>query len=278
MIFARGKNLLQLFGYFFLIACFSGALPGCSKVEPLPNPVESKEGLAYIPIDDTAFLVPEKTWLTSYSRYSEAGKISSISLHATVPDVSPWSKLRDEEMYRRAGPGKKLLITIQGNQIGDYRDHFHEVPHSRMWQFKFAEEPSDQIEQGLRKFREILMQNSEIGASTDSKEAKYEAIGRRNKDGDILFTNTVYYEYIENEKVKYFIHCNDGPGPIWDLCHVSFPWGRTLMIDIEFNRDDISNIVSMAKKVEVRVSEFEVAANQYLARQSEIKNNSLKDR
>ena len=122
------------------------------------------------------------------------------------------------------------------------------------------------------------MQNSEIGASTDSKEAKYEAIGRRNKDGDILFTNTVYYEYIENEKVKYFIHCNDGPGPIWDLCHVSFPWGRTLMIDIEFNRDDISNIVSMAKKVEVRVSEFEVAANQYLARQSEIKNNSLKDR
>ena len=50
------------------------------------------------------------------------------------------------------------------------------------------------------------------------------------------------------------------------------------MIDIEFNRDDISNIVSMAKKVEVRVSEFEVAANQYLARQSEIKNNSLKDR
>jgi hypothetical protein len=278
MIFARGKNLLQLFGYFFLIACFSGALPGCSKVEPLPNPVESKEGLAYIPIDDTAFLVPEKTWLTNYSRNSDDGKINSISLHATVPDVSPWSKLRDEEMYRRAGPGKKLLITIQGNQIGDYRDHFHEVPHSRMWQFKFAEEPSDQIEQGLRKFREILMQNSEIGASTDSKEAKYEAIGRRNKDGDILFTNTVYYEYIENEKVKYFIRCSDGPGPIWHICHLSFPWGRTLMIDIEFSRDDISNVVSMAKKVEIRVSEFEVAANQYLARRSEIKNNSLKDR
>ncbi len=25
------------------------------------NPVESKDGLSYIPIDDTAFLIPEKT-------------------------------------------------------------------------------------------------------------------------------------------------------------------------------------------------------------------------
>jgi hypothetical protein len=57
--------------------------------EKLPDPVKSKNGLSYIPIDDTAFLIPEKTWLKGYSRNSTDGMVYSITLHATVPDVQP---------------------------------------------------------------------------------------------------------------------------------------------------------------------------------------------
>ena len=70
--------------------------------KPLPDPVQSKDGVAYIPIDDTAFLVPEETWLRGYSRNSTDGLVANIALHASVPDVQPWSPERNDAMYWKA--------------------------------------------------------------------------------------------------------------------------------------------------------------------------------
>lgn len=226
----------------------------------VPDPVQSKDGLAYIPIDDTAFLIPEKTWLKGYARNLTDGLVSHIGLHTTVPDVQPWSQARHEEMYWRAGPGKKLLIDIKGNEVGDYRDNFHKVPSSRMWEFKFIEEPSDQASQGLRRFRRAWSFYKDEAAINDAiRRNGREFVEEMRRDAGKPMMDTVYYEYIQNDRVKYFIHCGDSPGPIWHSCNLSFPWARTLMIDIEFNRADIGHIVAMADKVSERLREFEAA-------------------
>ena len=115
--------------------------------KPLPDPVQSKDGVAYIPIDDTAFLVPEETWLRGYSRNSTDGLVANIALHASVPDVQPWSPERNDAMYWKAGPGFSLRIDIQRNRA-EVHLHFHDVPHSRQWKSQFIEEPSDQAAQG----------------------------------------------------------------------------------------------------------------------------------
>ncbi len=235
--------------------------------KPLPNPVQSKGGVSYIPIDDTAFLIPEETWLRGYGRKSTDGMVSSIALHSTVPDVQPWSKARHEEMYWPAGPGKKLLITIKGNEVGAYRDNFHKVPTSGMLDFKFIEEPSDQAEQGLRRFRRSWGEYTEEDAKEGLKkfgQAHVESMrGHANKP----MMHTVYYEYIQSDRVKYFIYCSDGKGGIFQTCYLSFPWARTLMIDIEFNRTDITHIVAMTDKVADRLREFEAAGLVYRATQ-----------
>ncbi len=227
--------------------------------EPLPDPVQSKDGVAYIPIDDTAFLVPEETWLRGYSRKSTDGTVGSITLHATVPDVQPWSRARHDEMYWKAGPGKSLRIVIQGNQVGDYRDNFHKVPGSRMSWAEFIEEPSDQAAQGLRRFRRTWVFYKDEAAEKDAiRRRGVDFVEELRRDAGKPMMDTVYYEYIQNDRVKYFIYCNDGDG-LFHICHLSFPWARSLMVDIEFARRDINHIVAMADKVSERLREFEAA-------------------
>ncbi len=50
-------------------------LSACNRSPALPNPVESKDGVSYIPIDDTSFLIPDKTWLTGVSRKATDGTV-----------------------------------------------------------------------------------------------------------------------------------------------------------------------------------------------------------
>ena len=225
--------------------------------KPLPDPVQSKDGVAYIPIDDTAFLVPEKTWLRGYARNSTDGSVGNITLHASVPDVQPWSPERNDAMYWKAGPGLSLRIDIQGNQA-EVHLHFHEVPHSRQWKSQFIEEPSDQAEQGLRRFRRSWGEYPEEDAAKDKARFGADFVERMRSHNGKPMMDTVYYEYIQNDRVKYFIYCRDGDG-LFHICHLSFPWARSLMVDIEFARRDIKNIVAMADKVSERLREFEAA-------------------
>ena len=225
--------------------------------KPLPDPVQSKDGVAYIPIDDTAFLVPEKTWLRGYARNSTDGLVANIALHASVPDVQPWSPERNDAMYWKAGPGLSLRIDIQGNRA-EVHLHFHEVPHSRQWDGQFIEEPSDQAEQGLRRFRRSWGEYPEEDAAKDKARFGADFVERMRSHNGKPMMDTVYYEYIQNDRVKYFIYCSDGDG-LFHICHLSFPWARSLMVDIEFARRDIKNIVAMADKVSERLREFEAA-------------------
>lgn len=194
--------------------------------KPLPDPVQSKDGVAYIPIDDTAFLVPEKTWLRGYARNSTDGSVGNITLHASVPDVQPWSPERNDAMYWKAGPGLSLRIDIQGNRA-EVHLHFHEVPHSRQWDGQFIEEPSDQAEQGLRRFRRSWGEYPEEDAAKDKARFGADFVERMRSHNGKPMMDTVYYEYIQNDRVKYFIYCSDGDG-LFHICHLSFPWARSL--------------------------------------------------
>jgi len=265
---SRRAITFKLFWPAFCV-CIAYNLNGCKKSPQPPNSVVIKDGSAYIPIDDTAFLIPEKTWLKGFSRRATDGSIESITLHATVPDVQPWSQARHEEMYWAAGPGKKLVISIEGNQVGPHRDHFYDVPSSRMWSFSFIEEASDQAHQRLRRFRRLMQPYSDDESREELEKFGPEFVEARKLAANKPMTSTVYYEFIQDNRVKYFVHCSDNPSPIWQGCHLSFPWARTLMIDIYFIRNDIPHIVSMADLVTERLEEFEASG---LARRSQPRN------
>ena len=234
--------------------------------KPLPDPVQSKDGVAYIPIDDTAFLVPEETWLRGYSRKSTDGTVGSITLHATVPDVQPWSRARHDEMYWKAGPGKKLLIYIKG---GVHSAPDFDVPRSKRPPGEFVEEPSDQAAQGLRRFRQSWGEYPEEDAAKDKAQFGADFVERMRSHNGKPMMDTVYYEYIQNDRVQYFIYCDDGNSGLFQGCHLLMTWTPTVAIDIQFTRRDIVHIVSMADKVSERLREFEAAGLAYQATQSQ---------
>lgn len=236
---------------------------GCKKSPPLPNPVESKDGVAYIPIDDTAFLIPEKTWLKGYSRKATDGMVGTITLHATVPDVQPWSQARHEEMYWKAGPGKKLEVYIKGDRA-DQVQPFPNVPQSVFQSFEFVEEPSDQAAQGLRQFRQLWSYKLEPAElEKHRKQFGDEQVNRLLAKDGTPDLSRVFYEFIEHERVKYFIYCSDSKGGLFQGCHLLFPWAQTLMVDVYFIRDDIGHIVAMADRLSDRLHEFEAAGLAY---------------
>ena len=231
------------------------------------DPVEKKNGMAFIPLYDIAFLIPEKTWLTGYARNSTDGLVCCIQLHATVPDAQPWSKERNDEMYWRAGPGKKLMISITGNVNIDR----HLI--SRRHDPKYIEETSDQTEQDLRRFRKLRSKfNPEFYKKTLAKYGKDFADKGRVQAGKPRL-GTVYYEKVENNKVKYYINCDDETEGLFLGCHLYYFPYHDVKVDIYFVRRDIKNIVSMTDKVVAKLKQFEVAGKAYQAKKAAQINN-----
>ncbi len=231
----------------------------------LPSPVESKNGVSYIPIDDTAFLIPEKTWLKGYSRNATDGLVGSIALHATIPDVQPWSQARHEEMYWSVGPGKKLEIRIYGDSTSQVQN-FPDVPRSISQTAAFVEEPSDQATQGLRRFRRLWAYK--LGPAELEKHRRQfgdEQVNRLLAKDGTPDLSTSYYEFIEHDCVKYLIHCTDNKDVLFQDCHLMFPLARTLMVDVTFLRDHLHGIVGMADKLSGQLNEFEAAGLAYRA-------------
>ena len=260
-----GSRFSECLGRIALVVCVTFNVAACGKAPSVPDRVERKDGLAYIPIDDTAFLIPEKTWLKGYSRNSTDGLVASITLHATIPDVQPWSSERHEEMYWPAGPGKKLEIRIKGDRA-DQVQVFPVVPNSIRQSFEFIEEPSDQAAQGLRRFRELWSFYKDEKAEMEAiRRWGREFVEKRRRDAGKPMLGTVYYEFIEHERVKYFIHCSDSKEVVFQGCHLLFPLTQTLMVDVHFVRDHIRDIVAMADKLSDRLREFEAAGLAYRA-------------
>ena len=240
-----------------LFVAFS--LAACNGKPALPNPVQSRDGVSYIPIDDTAFLIPEKTWLKGTARNSTDGMVCCITLHATIPDVQPWSKERNDEMYWPAGPGKKLEIYLWADRAYQI-SNFQNVPQSFNKNSKFMEEHSDQAAQGLRRFRE-LHPDLPTGIELDRFRKKFgdKAVENFRARAGTPYLNNVYYEFIEHDRVKYFIRCDDGKIGLFQGCHLMFPLTHNLMVDVYFIRDYINDIVSMADKLNFKLHEFETA-------------------
>jgi len=211
----------------------SASLNACGK--KLPDPVERKDGYAWIPIADTAFLVPEKTWLKGYGRKATDGSIDSFDLHVTAPDVQPWSPAVNEQMYPALGPGKRVDVVVRkdSNLLAGQYEYFYRPPQSR-WGGMLDEVESDQQVNGLRKFRDPIM------------------------------SQTTIYEHIENDRVKYFIYCDeDNDPPQRQFCHLSFPWNKAIYVELTFTRNYLPNTIRMAEKITEKLKEFEAAGHAY---------------
>jgi len=239
-------------------------LSACDRSPALPNPVESKNGMSYIPIDDTAFLIPEKTWLKGAARNSTDGLVCCITLHATIPDVQPWSKERHEEMYWKAGPGKKLDIYLNGDSAGQI-ERFYRVPQSVFSDAIMVEESSDQAAQGLKKYRELWLPYDEANAEKDIATFGKETIESRRRNAGKPKMNAVYYELLEDNRMKYFIRCTEGSPGLFEGCNLHFPVSRTVMAEVHFVSDHLKRIVSMADKLSAKLQEFQAEGLAYRA-------------
>jgi hypothetical protein len=196
---------------------------GCKR---LPNPVISQNGQSYIPIADTSFLIPEKTWLTGYGRNSTDGMVSSISLHATLPDVQPWSPAVNDIMYTGSNPGRKVDIEIRDARDTEFIQRFPLFPKSR-WGGTLVEVPSNLADIGLRRFK------------------------------DETSPEIYFYELVESGKVIYFMRCSL-------TCRLSFPWRETLEVNISFPGSDVIYSVMVANRVKAKMGDFEQAGLNFI--------------
>lgn len=245
------------------------ALSACDRSPALPNPVESKNGMSYIPIDDTAFLIPEKTWLKGAARNSTDGLVCCIDLHATIPDVRPWSKERHEEMYWKHGPGKRLDVYLKGDRA-DQVERFYDIPQSifSVSISSMVEEPSELAAQGLRKYRALSLPYDETYEEQYIASFGKEAIeGMRSNAGKPRM-NAVYYELLEDGRMKYFIRCNEGSGGLFEGCHLYFPVSKTVIAEVHFVADHLKHVVSMANKLSAKLQEFQATGLAYRHTQS----------
>lgn len=244
-------------------------LTACERSPALPNPVESKNGMSYIPIDDTAFLIPEKTWLKGAARNSTDGLVCCITLHATIPDVQPWSQERHEEMYWKYGPGKKLDIYLKGDRA-DQVERFYDIPQSifSVSISSMVEEPSEYTAQGLRRYRQILAPFDETEAESFIATFGKEDLERRRKDTGKKLMHAVYYELLEDNRMKYFIRCSEGGGGLFEGCHLYFPVSKTVIAEVHFVADHLKHVVSIADKLSTKLQEFQAAGLAYLLAQS----------
>lgn len=255
------KRILEL----ALVALLT--LSACDRSPALPNPVESKDGVSYIPIDDTAFLIPEKTWLKGAARNSTDGMVCCITLHATIPDVQPWSKERHDEMYWKAGPGKKLDISLNGDSAGQV-ERFYRIPQSVHSASSMVEEPSEQSAQGLRKYRSLWVPYDESNAVRDAKRYGDDFVKSMRETSGKPMMNDAYYELLENGRMKYFISCNEGHKGEFERCDLFFPVSKTVMAEVHFVSDHLKYVVSMADKLSAKLQEFQTAGLAYRAAKS----------
>jgi hypothetical protein len=161
-------------------------------------------------------------------------------------------------MYWRAGPGRKLLIRIVGDSAYQVQI-FPKVPQSIYRDGDFIEEPSDQVEQGLRRFHKSWRHYSEEDAREDLKKFGSAHVEQRRKTANKPMMDFILYEYIENNQVKYFIRCKDGTEGFFRSCYLYFPLTQTIMVETTFMRDDLRYVVTMADQLNKRLHEFQTA-------------------
>mgnify|MGYP003608082265 CR=1 FL=1 len=147
-----------------------------------------------------------------------------------------------------------MAFIENGNEATTANHNSYQISR-RHKQNEFIEEPSDQVAQGLRKFREIwTFYKDEASEAKAIRQWGKDFVEERRRDTGKPMMSIVYYEYIENDRVKYFIYCGGD-----SVCHLRFPWGHTLMIDIHLDLFVLPHAVAMADKISDKLREFEAA-------------------
>jgi hypothetical protein len=112
--YAGAGRLCRFVWTVLLAVLMADAMTGCGK--SVPNPVDETKDPIHIPFGDTVFVIPKKTWLKGYSRNSTDGLVSHISLHASAPNVEPWSPSVNDQMYPRLGWGNRIEIDLSESE------------------------------------------------------------------------------------------------------------------------------------------------------------------
>lgn len=80
--------------------------------------------------------------------------------------------------------------------------------------------------------------------------------------------HAVYYELLEENRMKYFIRCTEGSAGLFEGCHLYFPVSKSVMAEVHFVSDHLRQIVSMADRLSAKVQEFQAAGLAYRAAKS----------
>ncbi len=240
---------------FFMAATFLVTVAGCNN--GLPSLVESANGQTWIPIADTAFLIPDKTWLKGYGHRKSDGLIAHISLHAMAPDAQPWSEEVQDLMYPKVGGwGRRIVISVKEiDPDSKFSGRFQSFPQSLWGGGRLVEESSDLEAHGWHKFRE------ETGKA-----------GKIN-------TGRIFYEYLENGVVKYFSSCSNSQGKPGHTssCRLIFPYANKLRVTMVFQRLYMPEGAVMAGVIENELAEFEAAGQSILAAKLKDNKHDLKE-
>ncbi|ELV07212.1 Hypothetical protein F387_02031 [Wohlfahrtiimonas chitiniclastica SH04] len=195
----------------------------------------------YMPFGDTAFLIPNETWLKRFAVNAATKEIDYIQLHATV-DGQPWSEKVHDRMYPGGGfQGDRLEVVIKFHSPYEIEKRkkrikrFKTVPYS-------IEDGDEWISilssyQGWKTYQRL--RKSSIGRST---------------------YNPIIYVFEENDEVKYLM--GDFVGE-----KIIFAYNDYALVEILFSpfRQDeqMARAIQTAEFFRSKLSEFEQAGLEY---------------
>ena len=216
--------------------------------------------LTYIPIANTAFLIPKEKWLKNDAISNFNEKVINIQLEIS-PEISPLPPRKDNNGDDIFVSKDKIVIVINSYGNSNQIKEFPRVPHSIIdTSNPLMEEISDQKNQGLRRFRRLLggYEYTQEEARQASKTSGKELILNQNGKYYYIHKTEVDYILVKENRVKYFISCIDVNDITKETCHIYFPWGDFIMIKIYFIKELLPRGIAMADKVTDKLREFEI--------------------
>lgn len=187
----------------------------------------NKVNYHYLPLKNAQFLIEDKAWLVSFSRKATDNSIGAISLHALPPEMLPWTKERQSQMY---GDGLRLnVVTISMRDIDKFFavERYSTPPYGRHNNSDIVPLPADN-DIGLIRFRQKKFEDD---------------INR--------------YVYIQNDKIKYHLMCE------LRYCTMEFLRKNKYRVEMRFNSAYLKQSVAMADKLQALLDKFEADGARY---------------
>lgn len=214
---------------------------GCGPKVLEPGIYDKELHSTYMPFGDTAFLIPNETWLRSFAVNKGSGEIDYIKLHATV-DGQPWSEKVHKRMYPSGGhQGDHLEIVIKFDSSDTIKERKEEIK-----RFKT-------IPYGIKDRGEWI--------SIDSSYQGWKAYQNTNKlYRTVRGIDPIIYVFEENGEVKYLM--GDFVGE-----KIIFAYNDYALVEVLFSpfRQDeqMARAIQTAEFFRSKLSEFEQVGLEY---------------